>query len=168
MPEIKENQSTMTELINAESQYRQRHKNHSKKIQILRKDRDDRLPWIDLADWRQQLKSLVNRNKVVIESSKVRVMFDYPLHNPCVVTFSVRTPTICKKQLIKLIARKYEKIYEEEEKTTIIPVSTIPNMYNRNTTNGTYGIWGHILQDLSLNGLEYNEENAYWELSINS
>jgi hypothetical protein len=46
-------------------------------------------------------------------------------------------------------------MYEEEEKTST--VKTIPPekrtlMYNRNETDGKYGLWGHDIADMDISG----------------
>ncbi|MNL30171.1 hypothetical protein D3C87_1518920 [compost metagenome] len=51
-------------------------------------------------------------------------------------------------------------MYEEEEATatkkTIPPEKRI-GMYNRNETNGKYGIWGHDIADLVLSEIQIYE-----------
>lgn len=52
-------------------------------------------------------------------------------------------------------------MYEEEEATAII--KTVPpekrnKMYNRNETNGKYGIWGHDIADLVLSEIHVYED----------
>ena len=55
-------------------------------------------------------------------------------------------------QLLREISQHYYMIYDEEEKSAT--VKTIPiekrTMYNKNQTNGKYGIWGHDITDLVL------------------
>lgn len=44
----------------------------------------------------------------------------------------------------------------------------IPGMYNRQTSNGPYAIWGHAMKDLVIEGVTLNEETGIWELLIES
>jgi hypothetical protein len=54
-------------------------------------------------------------------------------------------------ELAWIIAKAYQKIYREEDKTSSIKADKAkPGMNNRNKTNGTYGIWGHDFKDLYL------------------
>ncbi len=56
-------------------------------------------------------------------------------------------------QLLKEISRHYYILFDQEEKTATIktiPVKQRTTMYNRNQTNGKYGIWGHDISDLVL------------------
>jgi hypothetical protein len=39
-------------------------------------------------------------------------------------------------------------------------------MINRNTTNGKYGIWGHIIKDLILNSIEEDERSSIESTAI--
>ena len=54
----------------------------------------------------------------------------------------------------------YENIYEEERRTSTLPEETMNErgglpLANRAPTNGTYGIWGHVLPDLLLHTVYY-------------
>jgi hypothetical protein len=53
--------------------------------------------------------------------------------------------------LLWQIAKIYEQIYQEEETSTkdlILNDDDRGTVYNRNKTNGKYGIWGHDIGDL--------------------
>lgn len=69
-------------------------------------------------------------------------------------------------QLAELIVTKYQEIYIEEDRTTQLPVQFIPGMFNRDTTDGTYGIWGHIIEDLLLTAVHI--KNNKITLSVDS
>ncbi len=56
-------------------------------------------------------------------------------------------------QLLIEISKHYYKLYDEEEQTATvktIPINQRTTMYNRNQTNGKYGVWGHDIADLDL------------------
>jgi hypothetical protein len=78
-----------------------------------------------------------------------RVYLDYPLS--VLVELEVNNiETI--GSLVWHIAKAYQRIYQEEEKTTIyraIPGNERDTSKNRNRTNGVYGIWGHDIEDLT-------------------
>lgn len=57
--------------------------------------------------------------------------------------------------------KAYYKMYEEEEATATIktiPLEKRTTMYNRNETNGKYGIWGHDIADLVLSEIHIYED----------
>lgn len=54
------------------------------------------------------------------------------------------------EELWEKVRSAYEEIYKEEEESSSVTPGLIPNMYNRNRTNGKFGIWGHGINDLVL------------------
>ncbi|MES2849907.1 MAG: hypothetical protein V4685_12675 [Bacteroidota bacterium] len=76
-----------------------------------------------------------------------------------------------RKQLLQEISDNYYKLYEEEEKSATIktiPIEKRTTMYNRNQTNGKYGIWGHDIADLVLSEiLIYKTPDGQITLSLN-
>lgn len=66
------------------------------------------------------------------------------------------------------ITKEYQKLYQDEEKSATI--KTVPmkerKMYNRNQTNGKYGIWGHDLADLALSSIQVYKENGNTILTL--
>ncbi|MDO6432966.1 hypothetical protein Q4E93_20325 [Flavitalea sp. BT771] len=79
-----------------------------------------------------------------------------------------------RRQIILEISKRYHQMYEEEERTATIktiPVEQRKTMYNRNETNGKYGIWGHDLSDLELSTINIYrnaEGRIYLVLDIES
>jgi hypothetical protein len=115
---------------------------------------DATIPEINLDSTDKQIANLIDPNEIVLPYQKVKLMIDYPLARP--VFFELTSQTISgftRKQLIQAISKKYHEIYTEEEKTAktkTIPLKDRKGMYNRNETDGKYGIWGHDLSDLVL------------------
>lgn len=76
-----------------------------------------------------------------------------------------------RAQLLKEISKNYYKLYAAEEKTAnikTVPVNERKTMYNRNETNGKYGIWGHDISDLVLAEiLVYKTANGQIVLTLN-
>lgn len=86
------------------------------------------------------------------------VNITYPLTNA--TKFKVKNITTVG-ELLYDIAREYERIYEDEEKSTREPILAEEDrgsFINRNTTNGTYGIWGHDIGDLFIEGVEITKD----------
>lgn len=107
---------------------------------------------IELDSLDKYLPQLVDKNEVVINEQKVTVIIDYPLANEYRFTLSSASG-FTREKLVKEISKAYRKIYKEEEATATIktvPQSRRTELYNRNQTNGKYGIWGHDFADLSL------------------
>lgn len=104
---------------------------------------------------------LVDAKKPVTKRKQITIQFDYPLHKPTSLVFkSKRGFTL--KDLFRCVYVGYNKIYREEG---VAPM--IPGMYNRQTSNGKYGIWGHIMEDLYLEGMREVKPGKF-ELSIGS
>ena len=72
------------------------------------------------------------------------IYLDYPLS----VTVSVIVPADSYKDLGKKICDIYKEIYREEVSSSKMTESLMDGTYNRNRTNGIYGIWGHCIDDL--------------------
>ena len=105
----------------------------------------------------------------VVINQDVKVEFDYPLADS--VMFDLVGP-VTRMQLTDFICQTYHRIYEEENSAT--NPSTIEErqqhggLLNREQTNGPYGIWGHDIDDLWLEGIIYHSEQALVTLSIGS
>ena len=79
-------------------------------------------------------------------------MIDYPFRKE--FRFDAESKNgFTRAQLLRDISSAYYKIYKEEEQTATtktIPAEKRTTTYNRNQTNGIYGIWGHDIADLVL------------------
>jgi len=112
---------------------------------------DGKIPWIRIDSPQIDLKNLIGEDEIVIPETKLTVIIDYPLSSSC--KFELISPTgFTRAQVINEISKHYYQLYDEEEKTATI--KTIPlkerKIFNRNRTNGKYGIWGHDIGDLVL------------------
>lgn len=113
--------------------------------------KDGIIPSIRIDSPQVEIKNLIGRDEVVIKEKELAVIVDYPLSS------NYKFELISKKgftraQLINEISNRYYQLYDEEEKTATI--KTVPmqqrKIFNRNQTNGKYGIWGHDIGDLVL------------------
>jgi hypothetical protein len=113
---------------------------------------DGIIPWASLEKPDADIPNLIDGDEVVISENKITIIIDYPLMNE--FRFDVESKNaFTRKQLLKEISSTYYKIYEDEEnsaKTKTIPVDKRIGLYNRNQTDGKYGIWGHDISDLVL------------------
>jgi len=119
------------------------------------KDYDDgKIPWVRIDSPQLELDSLIGKDEVVLEATAVTVVLDYPLAFPHYFTITA-DKGFTRAQLVKAISEEYHKIYREEESTAT--TKTVPldqrKVYNRNETNGKYGIWGHDITDLGLDDI---------------
>ena len=114
--------------------------------------KDGIIPWASIEKIQQDLPNLIDKDEIVIKQTSIEVIIDYPLSNQ--YEFSLTSQSgFTRSQLLTEISKHYYKIYEEEEKTATIktiPIEKRTTMYNRNQTNGKYGIWGHDIADLVL------------------
>ena len=105
--------------------------------------------------------------KTYINKAHIKICFNYPLAKEFIFEFDAPNGKyFTHGNIAKIIRETYKYIYDEEEKSTEIAIGTIPNMLNRNTTDGKYGIWGHSIEDLLLNCL-YKKGDIYY-MSIDS
>jgi hypothetical protein len=137
------------------------------------------LCYISLEDWKEGDKlyqewddeegsEKPDENEIILKKNKEYTLFiRYPLSNPYKKVFKTSIKGMSRKELVKLIVDAYHEIYDTEESTSKIMPDLIPGMYNRNTTEGKYGIWGHDLGDLMLGGVYIGKNNVI-EPSVDS
>lgn len=96
---------------------------------------------------------VVDPDEIVTKDNTIRIMFDYPLSNPVALEF--KSPTgkgFTRMEFFKSVFDGYTKIYKTEEKDDKDP-GNVPGMFNRARSEGRYGIWGHVITDLYLEGI---------------
>jgi hypothetical protein len=124
---------------------------------------DGFIPWASLENPKQDIPNLVEKEKIVIKQSLIKIIIDYPLTNQYEFTLT-SNEGFSREQLLLEISNHYYKVFEEEEKTATIkttPIDKRTTMYNRNQTNGKYGIWGHDIADLVLSSINvYKTKNG--------
>ena len=129
-------------------------------VEASEDERDDHedgiVPWINLVDREAELERLIDPDSIVLDYSNAKIVFDYPLDNPTTREISTSDEGFSRRQLIDLIGKFYEEIYDEEEASATI--KTLPmsdrKIMNRNRSDGIYGIWGHDLDDIAISGVE--------------
>lgn len=131
------------------------------------------IPHIDKEFTPDFLNNVKNVDEIVIAEPSITILFNYPLNNDYYFTFMTDgTLGFTRGYLLRCIVDKYIEIYQEEEDTLsqhpVIPVNQRVGLLNRNQTDGKYGIWGHDLNDLSLNYVYKYQEEIFWRLSIDS
>lgn len=68
-------------------------------------------------------------NEILVDNEIIRIRFEYPFNNPQIIKFKSDKGYFTRSDIIKLVVKKYQKIYEEEEKSTALPIETeLPQM----------------------------------------
>lgn len=110
------------------------------------------IPWASIEKAKEDITNLVGKDEIVLKQTSIKIIIDYPLTNQ--YEFSLTSEKgFTRGQLLSEISQHYYKLYDEEEKSATIktiPIDKRAQMYNRNETNGKYGIWGHDIADLDL------------------
>ena len=88
--------------------------------------------------------------EVVLGKGEYTLVIDYPLNVPFKKKFVVNKTGMTRAKLVALIIKSYKKIYADEDKDTNTQTGFIPGMLNHATSDGRYGIWGHVMSDLML------------------
>ncbi|WP_285055364.1 hypothetical protein [Pedobacter ginsengisoli] len=124
--------------------------------------KDGLIPWASLEKPEHDIPELKDAQETLISQKAVTVLIDYPLRNE--YKFELNSETgFTREFLLKEISKEYYKIYDEEEATSTvktIPTEKRTEMYNRNETNGKYGIWGHDIADLVLAEIQVYETSG--------
>ena len=127
-------------------------------------------PYIGLtpASLSRALKYMRDNDDLVIEAPSIEATIDYPLRAPITRQLNCEGG-FTREQLCSRIAEVYQDIFREEQQTSSIPEGTVGNIImNRAKTDGTYGIWGHFLDDLMLHTVYYDSMRESIRLGIDS
>jgi hypothetical protein len=123
---------------------------------------DGFIPWVNIDNPKLQLEKMVDVDKTILPYSSASIIIDYPLNYPAVFEIKSRGEGFSRRQLIMEISSKYHEIYKLEEstaKTKTIPVEKREGLYNRNQTDGKFGVWGHDITDLDLSTIEVHKNS---------
>lgn len=102
----------------------------------------------------------------------IKIMYTYPLAGSYLLTFENEWDgdwTV--KDFVEAVYNGYQYIYNLEEETTtveVVPLASRRKLLNRNETNGVFGVWGHDLDDLFLEGVNYNHETDVYFIVMGS
>jgi hypothetical protein len=132
------------------------------KTNDLKDYKDGKIPYIRIDSPQVEIKDLIGKDEVVITQTTVTVVLDYPLTGA--YQFQLVSPNgFTRAKLITEISKLYYQLYDEEEATATIKTTPMKDrkIYNRNQTNGKYGIWGHDIGDLVLDEIDvYRSKNG--------
>ena len=128
----------------------------------LKNFEDGIIPRISIENAKDELKNLIDADKIILPYKTVKIIIDYPLNVPAIFDITTTGEGFTRKQLITEISEKYHEIYEAEESsatTKTIPKDKRTGLINRNQTDGKYGIWGHDISDLDLSQIEVHKNS---------
>lgn len=109
---------------------------------------------------------ILGGDAIIDRREEIKILFRYPMLNE--VTFTCRrNGGWTLKEMALEVSRRYEFIYAEEARTTTQPEDYLPQMLNRNSTCGIYGIQFHVISDLYLEGVVLMEDGT-WKLIVGS
>lgn len=112
-------------------------------------------------------------DELVVPVNEISITYDYPLERPVTHNYR-RAGGFTRGQLVQDICATYRQIYKEERESTKIAVDPINvriargGLINRNATDGKYGIWGHDIGDLVIEGLRFDANSGMVEMDIGS
>ena len=108
---------------------------------------------------------MVKPMEVVIRKENIVIEYTYPLSNKIEFPHK-RKGGWTRKALVSTIQKDYAKIYRDEDKA-VGPTDCVPGTYNRDRSEGPYGIWGHCIGDLVIEGVSISDKGKV-TLSIGS
>lgn len=122
---------------------------------------DGYIPWASLSNPKEDITKLYSKDEIVVKYPVIKVIIDYPVTN--LYEFTLKSDKgFTRAQLLTEISKHYHLMYDEEEKTATIktiPVDKRTELYNRNQTNGKYGLWGHDIADMDISGVMVFKNN---------
>ncbi len=111
---------------------------------------------------RDDPKKVINGDEVIVTAAeKITVIFSYPLKGKFRFDLNKSGGNITRKDFAEFIQSTYRCIYEEERKGIKGSYGNIPGMLNRAPSYGPYGIWGHHIGDLVIEGVKRIGDNLY-------
>ena len=123
------------------------------------KDRDEAIK--DACDIEPLMRKALTSDDTIFAGKDISFVLNYPLTNPA--SFTISRPLGWRaKDVISAIANAYAEVYNTEDKTVkehpVTPEGERGFLMNRNKTDGEYGIWGHDMADLYLEGFTIDKD----------
>lgn len=107
---------------------------------------------------------LRNPDQIIIHEQNIKFMIDYPLEREFLFNYTSFNPEgWTAREILTKIIEIYNGIYKEEDRSMDIKLETLEQrmarggLINRGKSNGTYGIWGHDIGDLFIEGVSYDK-----------
>ena len=129
----------------------------------------------------QDLEQLEDPNAKVALVGQIDVLYNYPLGTKgptereqqlggwvFTETAPNGQPYFTRADLVRAIANRYRTIYAEEAAASDVEPGYVPGMYSRVATNGPYGIYGHVIDDLALLAVSQDLVSGMWILQVDA
>jgi len=102
---------------------------------------------------------------IVDTEGVIKIQFDYPLRSPVIFDFH-HEGGFTLDNFLYAVGKGYKRIYDEEDQGQRAPTCAELGgfLLNRVQTDGPYGIWGHVIEDLVIVGMDKRE--GVWHLDI--
>ena len=123
---------------------------------------------------------MLDADDAVVKANTIRVLYTHPLNTtgPTLEEkkaggwiFKEDAPngkSFSRADIARAVSARYRMIYDEEAKTAMIKPDYIPGTFNRNHTNGIYGIWKYDIGDLYLHSVELDPLFDIYMLGVDS
>lgn len=142
-------------------------KKASKEIKLKYKDDDDEEVTRSFSLTRFEKKYLINRDEKLTEKNEIYIMLDYPLSKEFIFKVDSKDEKgFTIGSFCDAVIRLYKQVYKEEHDEVGDP-GHVAGMLNRKESNGKYGIWGHDIGDLFLEGI-IKRDKTHFELIMGS
>jgi hypothetical protein len=129
----------------------------------------------------RELEQLDEPNTIVAFARQIDVLYNFPLKTTGPTArerkfggwlFTEIAPSgqtyFTRADLVRTIAHRYHNIYTEEAAASTVMPGYIPGTYSRVATNGPYGIYGHVLDDLALLAICWDAASNVWTLQLDA
>lgn len=129
----------------------------------------------------QDIEQLEDPNAKVALVGQIDVLYNYPLGTKgptereqqlggwvFTETAPNGQPYFTRADLVRAIANRYRTIYAEEAAASDVEPGYVPGMYSRVATNGPYGIYGHVIDDLALLAVSQDLVSGVWILQVDA
>ena len=110
-------------------------------------------------EWETDNDDPLDPNEIVIPQCSIDIIYRYPFTGIYPFTHTTTHPQgFSRKEISEQIMHRYAQMYREEEEDAGNP-GNITGMFNRQTTAGRYGVWGHDIGDLMLYSISIDRTN---------
>ena len=110
--------------------------------------------------------NIIDPDDILISDESIKINFTYPLSLKVEFTFNNKGG-FTRIDLFRCIYEGYKKIYEEEAATVGDP-GRYKRLMNRRPSNGPYGIWGHYMEELIIERINYDPSTNTLNMLIGS
>ena len=105
------------------------------------------------------------KNPLKLDQKTYTFTYDYPLTNKATFRHNLDSDT-SPFDILKIAAADYHLIYDKENANSEIGPS--PTTFNRGSSNGPYGIYGHYITDLYFEGISIDKNNCLITFAVGS